>query len=197
MTGQWQKHDMLDAQALEVFEEAYPNVLGVSYKPITPYYTQIVAGTNYIFTVEATVTSPTAQPSIKYLQTFQALPQAGGSVQKATILENLPLKVNPVLDFFLEQSQIGGWQPHTVLSAQALQVFNAAKPHLIGYDYTPVAPYFSQVANGVNYVFSAIGKPVTQHGQPQTLVFIRTCQSNEGNIEPGIIIGGPNVENVA
>lgn len=197
MTGQWQKHETLDNEALAIFEAAYPKNLGVTYRPIAPYYTQIVAGKNYIFTVEATVTSPAAKPGIKYLQTFQALTEDGGTISKGTILNQLPLHVDPALDFFLDQRfPIGGWHLHTELTDDALEVFNAVKPQQLGYNYTPIAPYFTQVVNGTNYIFAAIGAPVVPNAKEQ-LVFIKTHQSTDGKIESGIIIGHQPIENVA
>lgn len=199
MTGQWQKHNTLDNDALETFKAAYPNTIGVTYKAIAPYYTQVVAGTNYIFTVEATVTSPVAQPIIKYFQTFKALPNEGAQVATARILDQLPLHVDYSLDFFLDQRfPTGGWTTQTQLNENALKVFNAAKPQLLGCEYIAVAPYFTQVVNGTNYVFTALIKTVDVDTTIQNVVFIKTHQSTDEKIEPAIIIGTQAIqENVA
>ena len=198
MTGQWQKINTLDAEALAVFKAAYPQNLAVSYQAIAPYYKQTVAGCHYIFTVEAIVCSPTTKPCIKYLQTFQALPHEGSKVTTAKVLDQLALQVDPALDFFLDQRfPIGGWHRHEELDVDVIKIFNAAKPQRLGFEYTAIAPYYSQVVNGINYVFAALAKPVVPHTAAQSVVFLKTYCATNGDIQPAIIIGAPHIENVA
>ena len=72
MSGAYSEDRELTEEDIAVFEEALSGLTGVVYEPLM-VSTQVVAGTNYRFTCNATIVVPDAEPYTAYVYVFRSL----------------------------------------------------------------------------------------------------------------------------
>ncbi|MCL1127917.1 hypothetical protein [Shewanella surugensis] len=167
MVGGWSPFRPLDDEDYLIFDEAMTNFVGVSYTP-HQVSTQVVNGTNYRFECEAKVVSPSAAIEHALVQIYKPLE---GKAQLVSITIENEHSSN-------SQALYGGWSPWGPLTAESLEVFDAATSRLLGVKYTPLE-VSTQVVAGVNYRFICEARVVIPHAQPYR-VMMEIFQPLEG-----------------
>ena len=155
-----------------VFDKGLETLVGVDYVPVAYLGSQVVAGTNHVFLVKATVVYPGAQPSYALIYLYQDLQ---GNV---TLMNIADLPIVPQEDGTVtvpEAELMGGWYyadaPEITEDIQAR--LDKALEGLVGAAYVPVANLGEQVVAGLNRCLLCQVTPVVPDAQPHyALVYV-------------------------
>ena len=151
LSGGWTPAESFEmtAERQAILDKGLENLLGVSYVPVAYLGSQVVAGTNHAFLVQATVVYPGAVPTYALMYLYEDL-QGGVQLMNVADLPIVPQEDGTAAA--LEEGLMGGWayaeSPEVTDEMQAR--LDKALEGLVGASYLPVANLGTQVVAGLN-----------------------------------------------
>ena len=160
----------------QIFDSAMAGYMGVSLEPVCVLATQVVAGTNYAYLVQATPISPDTEPYWCIIVLYQDLAGNVSFVCK----NDIDLADIHVTDA-AQGAAVGGWQVSedagtNMLPQRAATAFSGALADYVGMGFNPVALLGTQVVSGTNYKFLCVGTTVT--AEPTSGLYVVTVYEN-------------------
>lgn len=147
----------LTEEQLDIFQRATDSIVGSAYMPVAVLATQLVAGTNYAYLVQATQAYPDATPHWVIAVVYQDL-QGNASVTCTNDFDLADIHVG-VLE---SNGFVGAWEvmeaPKTpILDGMAKVAFDGACQDVEDVVFEPICLLGTQVAEDVNYKVLAVG----------------------------------------